>query len=156
MSWTRHAALVLALSLLMPRVVTGQSKSHGYIDVGAGATDLSGGGEWVHRSGFGVEAELGVGWVFLGAVNASFHPFSRRVRRHDVFATAGYMSLNSSEFSSRGVSVGGGAVYWLGPRIGLRFDAFKFLPVATDNNIRVEERSPSRYWGIRGGVAFGF
>jgi len=56
----------------------------------------------------------------------------------------------------RRTRVGGGATYWPAARLGLRFDAFRFLPVATDTNIPAEERSPSRYWGVRAGVAFRF
>jgi hypothetical protein len=38
--------------------------------------------------------------------------------------------------------------------VGLRFDAFKFLPVSTNHDIPAEQRSRSRYWGVRAGVAF--
>jgi hypothetical protein len=99
---------------------------------------------------------VGVGWVFLAALNASYHLLARRAAAHDVFATVGYAGIGSSEFLSNGVTVGGGAVYWPAARVGLRFDAFKFVPVSTTNNIRAEERSPSRYWGVRAGVAFRF
>jgi hypothetical protein len=67
------------------------------------------------------------------------------------------VSSASAQSKTHGyVSVGGGAAYWLAARVGLRGDAFKFLPVSTDNNIRAEARSPSRYWGVRAGVVFRF
>jgi hypothetical protein len=153
----QRALITLLLGILLQSSLSAQAKSYGYVSAGAGATDLNGGIEWVPANGpVGLGAELGVGWVFLGAVNASYHFLARQTARHDVFATAGYMGMSSSEFSSHGLSVGGGAVYWLASRVGLRFNAFKYLPASTTNNIRAEERSSSRYWGVRAGVAFGF
>jgi len=149
--------VLLFLSVFVPGVLNAQPKSHGYVSVGAGASDLTGGVEWLPAdSVFGIGGEIGVGWVFLGALSASYHPLVRRTQKHDVFATVGYMGMSSSEFSSQGVSVGGGALYWFRPRVGLRIDAFKYLPASTTNNIRGEERSASRYWGVRAGVAFSF
>ena len=104
----------------------------------------------------GIGGEVGAGWAFLAAVTGSYHFLDRQPRKHDVFATVGYAGLGSSEFSSQGVTVGGGATYWPAARLGLRFDAFRFLPVATENSIPADERSPSRYWGVRAGVAFRF
>ena len=157
MTRARHVAVVLFLSLLLRGVVHAQPKSHAYIAAGAGATDVNGGVEWIPASSrIGIGGEVGVGWVFLGAVRASYHPLVRGAENYDVFGTVGYMSMSSSEFSSHGVSVGGGALYWLASRIGLRFDAFKYLPGSTTKNIRDEERSSSRYWGVRGGAAFSF
>ena len=148
---------LLFLSLFVPSVLNAQPKSHGYVSAAAGATDLSGGVEWLPADrAFGIGGEIGMGWVFLGAVSAAYHPLVRRTQKHDVFATVGYMGMSSSEFSSQGVSVGGGALYWFGSRVGLRLDAFKYLPASTTNNIRAEERSVSRYWGVRAGVAFSF
>ena len=60
--------------------------------------------------------------------------------------------MRSSEFTSNGATLGGGMTYWPGRRAGLRLDAFRFVPVTTDNNTL--DRSPSRYWGARVGVAF--
>lgn len=80
----------------------------------------------------------------------------RQPTKRDVFATVGYARLGSSEFSSQGVTLGGGATYWPTALWGFRFDAIRYLPVATDNNIPAEERSPSRYWGVGAGVAFRF
>jgi hypothetical protein len=153
----RHCAFVLLLALLFPSSLRAQAKSHGYVAAGAGATDLNGGVDWVIADRtLSIGAEVGVGWVFLAALNASYHPLARRASPHDVFATIGYAGLGSSEFSSHGVNVGGGATYWPASRVGVRFDAFKFLPASTTNNIPAPERSRSRYWGMRAGVAFRF
>jgi hypothetical protein len=151
----RHCAFVLLLGLLFPSSLVAQAKSHGYVSAGVGATDLSGGIDWVITDGtLSVAAEVGVGWVFLAALNASYHPLARRASPHDVFATIGYAGLGSSEFSSHGVNVGGGATYWPASRVGLRFDAFRFLRVSSTYDIPAADRSRSRYWGVRAGVAF--
>jgi hypothetical protein len=151
---SRHYVSILFLSLLLPSGLNAQSKSHGYVAVGAGATDLNGGVEWIPAdTRLGIGGEIGVGWVYLGGVTVSYHPLARTAR-HDVFANVGYMGMSSSEVSVHGMSVGGGAVYWAASRVGVRIDAFKFLPVSTHNAIRAEERSQSRYWGVRAGVAF--
>jgi hypothetical protein len=151
----KQCAFVLLLALVFPSSLMAQAKSHSYVSAGAGATDLSGGIDWVIGDGpLSIGAEVGVGWVFLAALNASYHPLSRRASPHDVFATIGYARLGSGEFSSHGVNVGGGATYWPASRVGLRFDAFRFLPASTTNDIPAAERSPSRYWGVRAGVAF--
>lgn len=150
----KRAAFTLVLGLLLPISASAQANSHGYVSAGVGATDLNGGVDWVVANGpLSIGGELGVGWVFLGAVNASYHLLNRRASRHDVFATVGYAGIDSSEFSSHGATVGGGAIYWLAARVGLRFDAFRFLPASTTHNIPAEERSDSRYWGVRAGVA---
>lgn len=151
----RRASVVLLLILLLPISLNAQGKSHGYVSLGAGATDLNGGLDWVIADGpIGIGGEVGAGWVFLAAITGSYHFLARRPRKHDLFATVGYAGLGSSEFSSQGVTVGGGATYWPAARLGLRFDAFRFLPGATDNSMPAQERSPSRYWGVRAGVAF--
>ena len=152
-----RASLLILLILLSPRSLSAQDKSHGFVSVGAGATDLSGGLDWVVAGGpLGIGAEVGGGWVFFGALTGSYHFLARRQSKHDVFATVGYAGMVSSEFSSQGVTVGGGATFWPATHLGLRFDAFKFLPFATQNSIPADERSASRYWGVRAGVAFRF
>jgi hypothetical protein len=140
-----------------PSSLSAQGKSHGYVSLGTGATDLSGGLDWVIAGGpIGIGAEVGAGWVFMAAITGSYHLLARRPGNHDLFATVGYAELGSDEFFSQGVTVGGGATYWPAVHLGLRVDAFRFLPVSTHNNIPAEERSPSRYWGLRAGVAFRF
>jgi hypothetical protein len=151
-------SLVSALALLVllcSDSVSAQVKSHGYVSVGAGATDLDGGLDWVIADGpVSIGGEVGVGWAFLGAITGSYHFLARRPTRHDVFASVGYAGLGNSEFSSQGVTVGGGATYWPAARLGLRFDGFRFVPVATDDHIPAAQRSADRYWGVRVGLAF--
>ena len=150
-------ASVLMLILLVPGSASAQGKSSGFVSVGAGATDLNGGLDCVIAGGpIGIGAEVGVGWVFFGAVTGSYHFMARGPSKHDVFARVGYAGMASSEFSSQGVTVGGGATFWPATHLGLRFDAFRFLPVATQNSIPADERSASRYWAVRAGVAFRF
>jgi hypothetical protein len=151
-----RALITLLLGILVQHSLAAQAKSHGYVSAGAGATDLNGGIDWaIADTALSLGADVGAGWVFLAAVNASYHLPARPASRRDVFATIGYARLGSSEFSSHGVTLGGGGTYWPS-RVGLRVDAFRFLPASTSNNIRVEERSRSRYWGVRAGVAFRF
>jgi hypothetical protein len=153
----RLAASLLFLVLLLPSSLRADGKRHGYASLGAGATDLSGGLHWVIGEGpVAVGGEVGVGWVLLGAVTGSYHFLAGRPSNYDLFASVGYAGLASSEFSSQGATVGGGATYWPLARLGLRFDAFRFLPVATDNHIPIRDRSPQRYWGARAGIAFRF
>jgi hypothetical protein len=143
------------LILLFPSSLSAQGKSHGYVSLGAGATHLNGGLDWVIAGGpIGIGAEVGEGWVLFAALTGSYHFLARRPSKHDVFARVGYAGLGSSEFSSHGVTVGGGATFWPATHLGLRLDAFRFLPVATENSIPAGERSASRYWGLRAGVAF--
>jgi hypothetical protein len=127
------------------------------VSLGAGATDVNGGLDWPISGGpIGLGGEIGTGWVFLGAVTGSYHLLFRQPGKHDLFATVGYAGLDSSEFSSHGMTVGGGTTYWPAARLGLRFDAFRFVPVVTDNTIPIDERSRSRYWGVRAGLAVRF
>lgn len=152
-----RASVLGLLIVFFSSSLSAQGKSHGYVSLGAGATDLDGGLDWVVAGGpIGIGGEVGTGWANLAAITGSFHFLARRPRKHDIFATVGYAGLGSSEFSSHGVTVGGGATYWPAAHLGLRFDAFRFLPVATTDSIPAEERSPSRYWGVRAGVAFRF
>src|SRR5687767_9634927 len=103
----RRCALVVILALVAPASLSAQARSHAYVEAGAGATDLNGGGVWlVPDTRISVGAEVGVGWVLLGVLSASYHPLARQTTaNHDLFATVGYMALSSSEFSSHGVSV---------------------------------------------------
>jgi hypothetical protein len=104
---------------------------------------------------FAVGFDAGLGWVALGTFTVTYHlvPGSKR---YDLFPIAGYAVLASDEFVSHGVTVGGGTTYWPSAHVGLRVDAFRFLPVATDNHVAADQRSSSRFWGVRAGVAFRF
>ena len=153
----RCAPVVALLILFLPSSLRAQGKSAGSVSLGAGATGLVGGVDWVIGPGpIGIGGELGIGWVFLGAITGSYHLPSRRSSRYDLFATLGYAELGSDEFSSHGATIGGGATYWPAVHLGVRLDGFKYLPVSTQNNVPAEQRSPSRYWGLRVGVAFRF
>jgi len=148
-------ALVLFVVLCVPASLRAQGRSHGFVTVGTGATQLNVGLDVVPKRGpIGVGAEVGLGWAFLGQFTGSWHPF--RHSRHDLFATVGYAVLGSGEFSSKGATVGGGAVLWPSRHGGLRFEAFKYLPMQTDYSISEDRRSPSTYWGVSAGVAFRF
>ncbi len=125
--------MLVLLTLLLPGSLSAQGRSHGFVSLGAGATNLSGGLDWIIADGpIGIGGEVGAGWVFQAAVTGSYHFMAGRPSKHDVFATVGYAGLGSSEFSSQGVTIGGGGAYWPITLVGLRFDAFRFLPVATD------------------------
>ena len=114
-----RTSVPLLLILLFLSSLSAQGKSHGYVTLGAGATDLNGGLDWVIAGGpIGIGAEVGVGWVIFTALTGSYHFLARRPSNHDVFARVGYAGLGSSEFSSQGVTVGGGATYW--PASGAR------------------------------------
>ena len=145
---------VLALVILLfPRSLPAQGTSHGYVSLGTGATDVSGGVDWLLEGGpVGIGAEAGIGWAFMAAIIASYHLFDRQQRKYDVFTTGGYAMIGSSEFSSNGAALSGGLTYWPARRMGVRFNAFRFVPVTTDNH--TVNRSPSRYWGARLGLAF--
>jgi hypothetical protein len=152
-----RVSVPISLILLFPFSLSAQGKSHGYVSLGAGATDLNGGLDWVIAGGrISIGAEVGAGWVFYAAVRGSYHFLAHRPSKHDLFATVGFAGLGSSEFSSQGVTIGGGATFWPATQLGLRFDAFRFMPVTTQNSIPAGERSASRYWGVRAGVAFRF
>lgn len=147
----------MLLILLFPSSLSAQGKSHGHVSLGAGATDLNVGLDWIIAGGpIGIGAEVGAGWVLFATVTGSYHFLAHRPSKHDVFATVGYAGLGNSEFSAQGVTIGGGATFWPATHLGLRFDVFRFLPVATKNSISAEARSPSRDWGVRAGVAFRF
>ena len=136
-----------------PCPLLAEETSHGHVSLGAGATDVNGGVDWLLKNGpVAIGADVGIGWVLMGAITASYHLFHRQQRRYDVFTTGGYAMMGSSEFTSNGATLGGGMTYWPARRVGLRLDSFRFVPVTTDNNTL--DRSPSRYWGARVGVAF--
>jgi hypothetical protein len=142
------------LVLLFPGVLSAR-KSQNFVSLGAGATELNGGLDWVIAGGPIIAPTSAKGGCSTRR-SRGHAIFSPRPSKHDVFATVGYAGMESSEFSSQGATVGGVATFWPATHLGLRLDAFRFLPVATENNIPAEERSESRYWGVRAGVAFRF
>ena len=157
LSCRRPALTALCVLMLVSDSVRAEGKSHSFVSIGAGATDLNGGLDWLPAGGpLGIGGELGVGWVFLASLSASYHPLNRSPAPFDPFLRVSFMEFSSSEFTARGPGIGGGATWWLKPWLGIRADAFRFLPGVVENNIPEDERSSSRYWGARAGVAFRF
>jgi len=119
--------------------------------------DLSGGVDWlIATAPIGVGGEIGAGQLLVASLTGSYHPFVRRTtRRLDPFAMVAVTGLASSPFSAKGMSVGGGVIYWPLRLLGLRIDGFRFWPVSTEYSVNPEEFSP-HYWALRAGVAFRF
>lgn len=153
-----HLAILLLLIVLLPCSSYAQGRSHGYLSVGAGATNLDWGVDWlIARTPIGIGAEMGLGNLIVFSAGGSYHPPAHQTTsKLDPFVTLGFMRVGSSEFSSRGMHVGGGMTYWPLQRLGLRLDGFKFLPLATHYDVRPEDRSTVHYWGARVGVAVSF
>ena len=143
-------ALLLVPLMAIPHPANAQARSHGYAALGAGATQLDGGVDWVLANGpIGVGGEMGVGDLLMVSVNGSFHPLARRLGSHlDPFAVVGIAAMTDLNYDATGITVGGGATYWPRRRLGLRLDGFAF--VAGRDDIRPDHR---RHWGLRAGVA---
>lgn len=152
--------LILALFIVFTLAgsANAQVRSHGYVSLGAGATDLNGGVDFlIARGPVGIGAEAGAGNLSLASLNGSYHPLAGLPQtRLDPFAVVGLTRLASSERSLTGLSVGGGVVFWPLLHLGLRLDGFKFFPVSTKYEIPVEQLSRAHYWGVRIGAAFRF
>ena len=148
----RLAVLVLPM-MLLPCSSNAQGRSHGYVSLGAGATDTDWGVDWlIPTTPIGIGAEMGVGNLLVLSFSGSYHPLAHRApRKLDPFATVGFMTMTDLNYDAVGVNVGGGVTYWPRKRVGLRLDCFSFL--ATHDNIRLEDR---HHWGVRAGVAFHF
>jgi hypothetical protein len=150
---------VLAL-LILPfgRSATAQGKSHAYVSVGRGATDLNTGLDWLIANGrIGAGGDVGLGELFLFSINGSYHPLRIGTgRRLDPFATLGFMLLGSSERSLKGASVGGGMTFRFARSLGVRVDAFRFLTASSHYDVPPQRRSEVHLWGARAGLAFGF
>ena len=145
--------LLLMFLAVIPHPANAQGRSHGYVSLGVGATQLDGGVDWLIMNGpIGIGAEFGVGNLIVLSFNGSYHPLAHRpTRKLDPFATVGFTTLGDLNYDARGVTVGGGVTYWPRNRVGLRLDGFSFLPRRDD--IRFENWN---YWGLRAGVAFHF
>ena len=149
----RSGVLLLILLVSIPDSASAQGRSHGYVSLGVGATQLDGGIDWLVRNGpIGIGAEVGVGNLLVLSFNGSYHPLAHRpARKIDPFATLGFTTLGDLNYDARGVSVGGGVTYWPRKRVGLRLDGFSFLPRRDDIRFEI-----FYYWGLRAGVAFHF
>jgi hypothetical protein len=72
------AAAIFAGCLAVARPVSAQG-SQAYVSLGAGATDLSRGADWLMLgTPVAVGAELGAGNLFVASLGASYHPFARQ------------------------------------------------------------------------------
>jgi hypothetical protein len=148
-----RCVLLLMFLAVIPHSANAQGRSHGYVSLGAGATQLDGGVDWLVMNGpIGIGADFGVGNLMVLSLNGSYHPLAHRpTRKLDPSATVGFTMLGDLNDDARGVTVGGGVTYWPRNRVGLRLDGFSFLPRRDDR--RFENWN---YWGLRAGVAFHF
>jgi hypothetical protein len=141
------------LIVALPHSADAQGRSHAYVSLGVGATQLDGGVDWlILNRAIGIGAEFGAGNLVVLSFNGSYHPLAHGPsRKLDPFVTVGFTTLGDLNYDARGVSVGGGVTYWPRKRVGLRLDGFSFLPPRDD--IRFENWN---YWGLRAGLAFHF
>jgi len=153
-------AVVFACCLAFARPVGAQT-SQAYLSLGAGATDLSGGVDWlVVRTPIAVGGEYGVGNLLVGSLAISYQPFARQLqRRAHPFVRVTLTGVSSSPYSAGCIGLGGGLAYWPSSRrFGIRVEAAKLWPVIEEEQISppvppLEEFVP-RLWTVRGGVAF--
>lgn len=145
----RYITLVLALFVSLFVVGSAQTPnstqstkdgghSYGYIFAAPGGTSgggggtlhVGGGGEAVHRKGFGIGAELAYLMPFESAgdglgtfsVNGSYHFLkSSKSEKLVPFVTAGYTGFFRGGYAN-GVNFGGGVNYWFKPRVGFRVE----------------------------------
>jgi hypothetical protein len=146
-----RCGLLPMLLAVTPHTVNAQGRSHVYVSLGVGATQLDGGVDWLIMNGpIGIGAEFGLGNLMVLSLGGSYHPLAHRsARKLDPFATVDFTMLNDLNYGALGVSLGSGITYWPRKRIGLRLDGFSFLPQRDE--IRFENWN---YWGLRAGVAF--
>jgi hypothetical protein len=147
----RYLILVLAIVVSSSAVSLAQTSSsnttqstkdrgygYGYIFAAPGGTSsggggtlhVGGGGEAVHKKGFGVGAELAYLMPFESAgdglgtfsVNGSYHFLkSSKSEKLVPFVTAGYTGFFRGGYAN-GVNFGGGVNYWFKPRVGFRVE----------------------------------
>jgi hypothetical protein len=152
------AAASFAGCLAVARPVSAQS-SQAYLSLGAGATDLSGGADWlVLDTPVSVGAELGAGNLFVASLGASYQPFARQLERKvHPFLRVSLAAVASSPYSAWCVGLGGGLVYWpRSRRVGLRVEAAKLWPSFDEDPIPLGETFVPRLWTLRAGVTFGW
>ena len=99
------AAAIVAGCLAVARPVSAQS-NQAYLSLGAGATYLSGGTEWlVIGTPVAVGAELGAGNLFVASLAASYQPFARQLQRKvHPFLRVSLTAVSSSPYTA-GASV---------------------------------------------------
>ena len=146
---------MIAGGLAVARPVTAQT-NQAYVSVGAGATDLSGGAEWlVSGTPVAVGAELGAGNLLVASLAASYQPFARQHPREvHPFLRVTLTAVSSSPYRATCIGLGGGVAYWpKSRRVGLRVEAAKLWP-AFDEDLSADETFVPRLWTLRAGVAF--
>ena len=152
----------LVLTGLRPAPASAQTVGLGYGFAAPGLAtccgDLTtmlhaGGGEAILGNGIGIGADAGYlgplqAWsegFGLLSVNGSYH-FSWVGPRHRTrpFVTSGYsLAFRGGDHLSLW-NIGGGADYWITPRVGLRIEA--------RDHFRSEQRGTSQLWGPRFGI----
>ena len=152
------AAAIFAGCLAVASPVSAQS-SQAYLSLGAGATDLSGGAEWlVIGTPVAVGAELGAGNLLVASLAASYQPFARQLeRKAHPFLRVSFTAVSSSPYAAECVGLGGGLAYWpQSPKVGLRVEAAKLLPAFDEDLSPPGETFVPRLWTLRVGVTFGW
>lgn len=131
--------------------------SQAYLSAGAGATDLSGGVDWLlPRTRVAVGGEVGLGNLLWASLTVSYHPFARRLdRKAHPFLRVSATGVGSSPYNATGLSFGGGVTYWLGRRFGVRTEGVKFWPMfSEDAAVSSGPAFAPRLWATRAGIVF--
>lgn len=129
----KHIVLFFALlSTASAQVPKGQGYLvHGFgngVDRGPAFGHLAGGGEYAFYKGLGFGAEIGAAYPFrspagvfgIASINGAYHfTAGRRDTKWDPFVAAGY-SLFFRGDTLNAFNYGGGVVYWVKPRFGIR------------------------------------
>ena len=152
------AAAIFAGCLAVARPVSAQS-NQAYLSLGAGATDLSGGADWlVFGTPVALGAELGAGNLFVASLAASYQPFARQLQRKvHPFVQVSLTAVSSSPYSAACVGLGGGLLYWpRSQRVGLRVEGAKLWPAFDVDQSPPGKTFVPRLWTLRAGVAFGW
>jgi hypothetical protein len=115
--------------------------------------------EWQVHKAVGIAAEAGAVHLStesvlpgpLLAVNASYH-FGDTLRRTVPFATGGYsFGINSNH----GFDVGAGVNYWIGPKMGLRFE-IRGTALRAVSLLSIPGRFEPYAWALAGRAAVNF
>jgi hypothetical protein len=148
----RLAVLSVALLLAFPAPrAHAQARSHAFAGLSAGFADwpIVAGGDWlIGGRALGVQGEFS---LFTFALGGSFHVLHEdREGPLDPFVVVDYRTFTDLNGVDGGIGFGGGVVFWLGDRFGLRVDGLRFLA------IRDEIRTSHHHWGVRAALAISF
>jgi hypothetical protein len=104
-----RCVLLPMLIVALPHSADAQGRSHAYVSLGVGATQLDGGVDWlILNRAIGIGAEFGAGNLVVLSFNGSYHPLAHGPsRKLDPFVTVGFTTLGDLNYDARGVSVGG-------------------------------------------------